>query len=134
MDRVPQAPDWLDDAGQEEWYRVTDEMQRLGTLARADLGVIGQYCNLIAIARNCELELRAKTRQVVFKDKDGNPRHMQQVPLQITYFRAVELALKFAAELGLSPSSRTRVATNTDKGSSDPLAEMAKIMRERRGK
>lgn len=41
---LPEAPDFLNDYACDEWYRVGEELLRLGLLTGVDLQPLGAYC------------------------------------------------------------------------------------------
>lgn len=102
-------PPWLSKHAKAEWRRVMPELAKRRILTIADLGCLEAYC--IAIGRIRELEILLR---------DGiDPKlcRMQD--------KAMVTARQLAAELGLTPVSRSRpvVRENDNEGDDDnPLA------------
>ncbi|MCH7872906.1 MAG: phage terminase small subunit P27 family [Planctomycetes bacterium] len=99
------CPDWLSVAAKAEWRRIAPVLVKAGIATAADRGVLALYCTWWARAAEAEREI-AKTAAVV-KSPSGFP--IQNPWLSIAA-KASTLMLKFAAELGITPSSRTRVS------------------------
>ena len=107
---IPAAPEHLDDEAQKEWTRISNELFRLGLIAKVDRAMLAVYCT--AYSRWVKAELKMQEL-----GDDGlvqrSPNGYQQMSswLQISN-RAVEQMKSAAAEFGMSPSARVRVNPN----------------------
>lgn len=88
-------PAWLHPYGREEWDRLAPELEQLGLLTIADLSVFAGFCQSVARVREAaEISAVKPTAAAVVRGER----------LALNQMRAL------AAEFGLTPASRARVA------------------------
>lgn len=87
-------PTWLSKFAKAEWRRVVPELSARRILTTADLGSLEHYCTAHGRVREIELLLRAGIDPKLFRMQD----------------KAMVTARQLAAELGLTPVSRSRPA------------------------
>lgn len=101
---IPQCPDHLDPEASVEWTRLAAELHALGILTRIDRAVLAAYCQ--TWSRWCAAERKVTEQGTIVKSPNG-------YPIINPYLSVANEALRqlraFATELGLSPSSRSRV-------------------------
>nr|WP_309501750.1 phage terminase small subunit P27 family [uncultured Roseovarius sp.] len=122
----PDAPEHLTDAAREEWDRIVVDLVALGILTQLDRGALAAYCQAYgrwsaaeaALARMADRD--AVTDGLIVKTKSGN---LIQNPLVGAANKAMADMVRYAAEFGLTPSARTRVAGMSDAGP-NPFAEL----------
>ena len=112
---APKPPTWLSGEARAEWKRVVPELIRVGVLARVDRAVLVGYCEswgmFVASQRTVH------DQGIIQTSKEGVDRPAAHVRV-LNESRAA--FLKFAQELGLSPSARVRL-TSKATPDSDPL-------------
>jgi P27 family predicted phage terminase small subunit len=110
VDRVPSAPAWLSADAKKEWRRIMPLLVERRILTDADMGGVENYC--VAIGRTREIE---KLFRKAGGDIDPRLFRMQN--------QAIMTARQLAAELGLTPVSRSRPAIREDNedGEENPL-------------
>lgn len=113
--RGPYAPKHLAEDAAAEWRRVIGDLLDRKILTRADLGTLENYCTQIGIARQCERILAADG--LIVQSASGPKRH----PASSILKDAVSTARQLAAELGLTPVSRSRPAVREDADDDDLL-------------
>jgi P27 family predicted phage terminase small subunit len=96
---IPVAPDWLKGEAKLEWNRVTSKLSELGILTELDRAVLVSYCQ--TWADYMDALKYCKTSLV----KTGQGSIVQNPAIGIKN-RALQLLLRAAAELGMTPSSR----------------------------
>ena len=101
---IPTCPSHLSPTGKAEWKRLARQLQQLGILSQLDRSVLAAYCQ--SYGRWVEAERKLKETPPLLKTPAG---YVQPSPWLAISNKAVELMHKFAAELGLSPASRSRV-------------------------
>lgn len=109
----PDAPAHLSDAARVEWDRIVTELLALRLLTNLDRAALAAYCQAYgrwssaetALARMAERD--AVTDGLIVKTKSGN---LIQNPLVGAANKAMADMVRYAAEFGLTPSARTRVA------------------------
>lgn len=109
LDASTKAPSWLSKHAKAEWRRVMPELAKRRILTLADLGCLESYCIAIGRIRELEILLRAGIDPKLCRMQD----------------KAMVTARQLAAELGLTPVSRSRPAVreNDNEGDDDnPLA------------
>jgi P27 family predicted phage terminase small subunit len=102
---MPTCPSHLCPPAKAEWKRVASEMKDLGMLSRLDRSVLAGYCQ--GYGRWVEAERKLSEMPMLLKMPSG---YIQQNPWLTIANKQLELMLKFGAELGLSPSTRSRVS------------------------
>ena len=103
---IPTCPAHLSPTAKTEWKRLAHHLHRLGVLTGLDRSALAAYCQ--AYGRWVEAERRLKETPVLLKTPAG---YVQPSPWLAISNKAVEQMGKFAAQIGLSPASRSRVTT-----------------------
>jgi len=98
-------PEYLNDAARDEWDRVAPELHKLGLLTELDWVIFECYCENYGRYVAAVKELGDLTTITVNKCVIQNP-------LVGIVNKAQDNMRKFAAELGMSPSARTRVSVD----------------------
>jgi phage terminase small subunit len=96
-------PAWLSKDAKAEWRRVMPELAKRRILTNADLGSLESYCVSIGRVRELEKLLRAGIDPKLFRMQD----------------QAIKTARQLAAELGLTPVSRSRPSIRDDNHDDD---------------
>jgi P27 family predicted phage terminase small subunit len=104
VDRM-KPPAWLGRHAKAEWRRVVPILVERKILTRADLGVFESYC--VAIGQVREAQAMIDAEGITIEVEGSFPRVHPAVKLQQA---AMGQARLFAAELGLTPVSRSRPA------------------------
>ncbi|HSW62187.1 MAG TPA: phage terminase small subunit P27 family [Dissulfurispiraceae bacterium] len=117
---IPTAPVHLDAYGVEEWNRVVNGLCAMGVLNRIDQQTLAAYCGAYSRWRHAEEELKklaagkgGDIAALVQKTTSGN--WIQQPLIGIANKAAGDM-VKYAAEFGLTPSARARLAVDPGKG------------------
>jgi P27 family predicted phage terminase small subunit len=113
LDAVISAPGWLSKHAKAEWRRVMPDLTKRRILTTADLGSLENYCLAIGHVRDME-RLIGKEGHVVATAR--GPRAHPAVRIQSD---AMTRARLLAAELGLTPVSRSRPAIRDDENDDD---------------
>jgi P27 family predicted phage terminase small subunit len=101
---VPSAPSWLKGYAKREWGRLVKEFAKLDMLTGLDRTVLAMHCQALGdMVHYAKIEEREGS--VIVSEKGGMYPH----PAANLKANAATRAMKFGAELGLSPSSRTRI-------------------------
>lgn len=111
------APEWMTEDAAAEWSRVMPILTDRRILTVADLGSFENYCVAIGTVREMERHLQAHGHVV---DVDGVFKRNPAVGIQSD---AMTRARLLAAELGLTPVSRSRPSIREPGGEDedDPL-------------
>lgn len=96
------APDWLAEEARKEWDRVMPILTERRILTDADLGGLENYCICIGRVRDTEALIQA----------EADPEMM--LKLIRVQDKAMSSARQLAAELGLTPVSRSRPTIRED--------------------
>ncbi len=96
------APRWLAKKARREWSRVMPILTERRILTDADLGVLENYCICIGRVRDTEAAIQT----------EADPEMM--LKLIRVQDKAMASARQMAAELGLTPVSRSRPAIRDD--------------------
>ena len=106
LERLPPCPDHLNPPAAAEWRRVAKALQQAGMLTIFDRAALAAYCQ--AYGRWVEAEERLRETPVLFKTPAG---YVQQSPWLGIVNKQLELMGRYMVELGMTPASRTRVAS-----------------------
>jgi P27 family predicted phage terminase small subunit len=101
-------PAWLSKHAKAEWRRVMPELAKRRILTRADLGSLESYCVATGRIRDIEKLLRDGIDPKLFRMQD----------------QAIKTARQLAAELGLTPVSRSRPSIRDDQGEDDSASDL----------
>jgi P27 family predicted phage terminase small subunit len=121
---IPSAPPFLSKEAAAEWDRVCGQLYAQGVLSQVDRAALGAYCQAYgrweqaeaALARMAERD--NVTKGLMIKTTNGNA---VQNPLVGTANKAMADMMRYAAEFGMTPSARSRIAASApDDG--DPFA------------
>lgn len=110
---VPKAPVWLSADAKVEWKKVAPILVERDVLTEGDLGSLAAYCDAFG-------QLVAATRQI---NAEGMVIEGKKHPLITTQIAARNQIRQLAAELGLTPVSRSRpnLRDNDQPDASDDL-------------
>ena len=116
---IPKCPKHLDKEAKKEWRRMAKELEPLGILTKLDKAVFAVYCEAFSIWAKATKEIQEKG--MIFSTpgktktyKDGSVEKTGGgFPIMNPYFpianKAKEQMMKALIEMGMTPSSRTRV-------------------------
>ena len=125
--KAPAAPPWLSAEAKKEWRRVLPILIKRKILTTADLGSLENYCVAIGQVREMEGHLQRHGHVVEqFREKDGElfSLGMKRNPAVGIQSDAMTRARLLAAELGLTPVSRSRPAVREDADDGDDVSPM----------
>ena len=108
VSKAPPAPSWLSVEAKREWKRVVPILVDRRILTTADLGSLENYCLAIGTVREMERQLQRDGH--VVETENGMKRH----PAVGIQSDAMTRARLLAAELGLTPTSRSRPSVRGD--------------------
>jgi len=113
ISKAPAAPSWLSGEAKKEWRRVVPVLIERRILTTGDLGSLENYCTAIGQIREMETILQKQGHVI---DIDGTPKRNPAVGIQAD---AMTRARLLAAELGLTPVSRSRPAVRGESAGDD---------------
>jgi P27 family predicted phage terminase small subunit len=120
---LPEPPDFLTEEARAEWFRIGEELRRLRLLTIADTRPLAAYCQSFGRWADAEraIKLMAErdpvTKGLMVKGSLGNP---VQNPLCKIAANAARDMVRYAAEFGLTPAARARIAAGVDGGGEAP--------------
>lgn len=106
---ISKPPTWLSKHAKAEWRRVMPELAKRRILTPADLGCLESYCIAIGRIRELEILLRGGIDAKLCRMQD----------------KAMVTARQLAAELGLTPVSRSRPAVRDSDNEGDDDSPLA---------
>jgi P27 family predicted phage terminase small subunit len=116
---IPACPRHLNAEAKAEWKRISLELHQLGLLTEIDRAALAMYCQCWGRWRYAEEKLKDEKLLIV---KAPTDQPMQNPWLQIAN-RAMRQMQSLLSEFGMSPSSRSRVATG-EPPAHDPFDEL----------
>lgn len=117
LSRLPSSPSWLPAEARAEWRRVVPALKERRTITRADLPMLESYCLAAGTVRRAQATISSEGDYITGAKGDRR-RH----PAFQTLFQALTESRRLAAELGLTPASRSKAAP-TEAGDDD-LADL----------
>lgn len=114
--KAPRCPSWLENDAKKEWRRMAKQMEHLGTLTEIDMAAFAGYCQ--AYARWKEAEEFITKHGAIVKTPSGYWQQVPQVSIAQTYLKIMN---KFCEQFGLTPSSRTRIITDSSEKEDDKM-------------
>lgn len=126
-EHIPEPPDHLSEEALLEWSRVCGRLYRAGLLTEVDQGILAAYCTAYGrwvIAERALSHFRSEM------EKKGDPSHglmmttingnLIQNPLVGTANKAMQDMARYATDLGMTPSARSRVTAKPPESDEDP--------------
>lgn len=107
------SPKSLDSYGRQCWNRNAPVLQGIGILTEADVDLLTLYCDAYSQWRRASIAVRR------LKPTDDLYRRVA-----VSVERARDQMRLLASELGLSPSSRSRLSVGTGASDVDPMEEL----------
>ncbi|NFE94353.1 phage terminase small subunit P27 family [Clostridium botulinum] len=114
--KAPRCPSWLENDAKKEWRRMAKQMEQLGTLTEIDMAAFAGYCQ--AYARWKEAEEFITKHGAIVKTPSGYWQQVPQVSIAQTYLKIMN---KFCEQFGLTPSSRSRIITDSNDKEDDQM-------------
>lgn len=108
---IPEIPAHLSEEAQAEWFRISQELYKIGLLSQIDRAALAAYCEAWADWVDASRMCASKDGQdrKVIKSSNGN---FFENPYYTIKKRSMELMHKFLTEFGMTPASRTRISTS----------------------
>ena len=113
---LPTCPSWLSVEAKRERKRVIPELSRLGLLSKLDRNILAGYCISYALWQRSQEYLFKQGAVYVTTNGKLQPRPEVAVAKD-----AGEMMNNFAAELGLTPTSRARMRLPKPDEEIDPM-------------
>jgi P27 family predicted phage terminase small subunit len=116
---LPDPPSHLDDYALEEWHRVSDGLYVLGILCKIDRSALAAYCASYSRWRKAEeglVEIAKGPKSkggLIIRTISGN--YIQNPLIGISNKAASDM-VRYAAEFGMTPSARARLAIDPGRG------------------
>lgn len=104
---VPTCPSHLGPSAKAEWKRLAGVLNRIGMLTTVDRAALAVYCQ--SWGRWVEAERKLQETPPLLKTPAG---YVQQSPWLSIANKERELMARYMAELGLTPSSRSRLSVD----------------------
>jgi P27 family predicted phage terminase small subunit len=114
----PKCPTWLSDEAKAVWRRTVKELEAMNILASADQDIIVAYANAVVNFQRAT-ELVDRSGVLVKGRRDG----VVTNPAVRVQRDAAQLIRQLASELGLTPSSRTRLSAEKADGGADDFLD-----------
>jgi P27 family predicted phage terminase small subunit len=105
LPECPPPPDWLHEFAKQEWWRTAPELHVLGLLSSVDTACLAAYCMSYAMWREAAEQLADE--RLLSETRAGQT---CRNPLVKVARDAAADMMRYAAEFGLTPVARTRIA------------------------
>lgn len=116
---IPLPPSHLDEYGLSEWNRVSNGLYVMGVLYGVDVATLAAYCSSYSRWRHAEEEMQARVLKAnnplaALIDKTSNGNVIQNCLIGIANKAAADM-VRYASELGMTPSARARLGVDPEK-------------------
>lgn len=119
---APKCPSWLHPDAKKEWKRIAKNLEHLGILTEVDVNAFAAYCQ--SYARWKEAQEHISKEGSTFETASGYRQQSPWVGIANTNHR---LMLSAAAEFGLTPSARSRIALAEQEGGADDMEGLLSV-------
>lgn len=114
---IPKPPSHLCRVAKTEWNKISSELYIIGLLTKVDKAVLAAYCTSYALWARAWHSINRVAKK---RGKDGltittTNGNIIQNPAVGTANKAAIDMVKYAAELGMTPSARTKIQINGPK-------------------
>ena len=110
--KAPPCPKWLEPEAKKEWRRLSKQLEQIGVLTEVDQAAFASYCQ--AYARWKAAEEFITSHGYVSMTPAGYVQQLPHVSISQTYQKIMN---RCAEQLGLTPSSRSRLIAGEPGGS-----------------
>lgn len=106
LSKVPAPPPGLSAQGRQEWKRAAQDLIDRKVLAKSDLPALEAYSTAFGMMKQLQ-PVAGKAEPIIISERGGVKTHPAHTALQ----KYLALVLRFQGELGLTPASRNRRAS-----------------------
>jgi len=124
--RLLRAPAYFSEEAKAQWYKIGRMLVRGGILTEADGTLLEAFC--VVYARWVDSEKQVLRLGTVVKSGDGD---LMRNPYLMVANRALDQLIKMMGDLGLSPSSRSRLQRNEPLEQPSLVDELFRLAHER---
>lgn len=126
---MPEMPEGLCDYAQQEWRECGPGLARMGVLTTVDMGVFAAYCQAWGDFKQAREDINRLRKELiedsgsifVTPTREGGGKRN---PLIAAANEAAVLMVRFGAECGLTPSSRSRLSVTPPETSTSKLKDL----------
>lgn len=125
-EKVSDVPDYLSDLGKEYYSFITKEMEVSGVLKNLDIPIVVQISETLAMIRECDLDINKDGLFYMEPDRNGRDIKKKNPAVDIRD-KSVSQFKQLATQLGMTPASRSNLASlniEKQKEEEDPLAKI----------
>ena len=99
-----------DEIASAKWEQLCVELEALGIIATCDVDLMEVYCVLFSQYRSALSSVRKTGLVLVTREDMGKSIEVKRNPFETVQNKTIATLAKLMAELGLTPSSRSRLA------------------------
>tara|TARA_Y100000401_G_scaffold117519_1_gene126835 strand:- start:23633 stop:24115 length:483 start_codon:yes stop_codon:yes gene_type:complete len=119
----PEMPQGLDPVAQAAWQYLVEQTEQMRVLTMADGYALEMLARCWSRWQEAEDSLTKHGNVFPIRNEDGSLKYLQQSPYVSIARNLGDQVLKLLREFGLTPSARTRIATEPTQ-TVDPLQEL----------
>ena len=123
---APKMPDYLDAMAKRAFTRKCEQLRRLGILSSVDADLIENYAVTYSQYRRLLVVIKQTGGLTIVKREKKEVVEVKRNPAAIDLHRCRAELLKMDAEMGLTPSSRTRVHADVVPGDAGSDGDLRK--------
>jgi len=126
---TPDIPAHLKGVAAKKWRQLASLLYGMRAVTVADSDMLELYCDTYAAYRLARKNVAETGQVIVVRKEAGGLVEVKRNPHSTEYHRYADRLAKLLAEMGLTPSSRTRIAV-TAQEDDDPFMEWLSANRE----
>lgn len=119
----PIMPEGLTEEAQKEWQRIEVLLRAAGMWTATYQTTIELYCETYASYLHARDQVRKSGIALLSRDANGKA-EVRRNPFSVELHKYKEETLRLLVELGMTPSSRSRIALNSDDDADDAFAQL----------
>lgn len=109
------CPEWLKDkTAKKEFKRIADELKQIDLISNLDVDLLAMYCQAYVQYQKVIKEMEGQDLSITKYDKNNRPYQVENPLIKIQLKYSDEMK-KIASQMGLSISSRLKLAVPTPK-------------------
>jgi len=123
IEGAPEMPECVssDEVAAAKWNETCQFLKQMGILAKSDVVLLEQFCVTYSLYLTTLKSVR-KTGVVLVRTKDGDTKAYRN-PFTTELQKLMDRIHKLIADLGLSPSSRSRLTASVVDDKDDPFTQ-----------
>ena len=110
-----------------KWNQLCKELEQLGIIATCDVDLLEMYCVLFGQYRSALASVRKTGLVLVTREDKGKQVEVKRNPFETVQNKTIKQLTNMMAEMGLTATSRQRLATTPGDEAGDPFIQFLEL-------